>query len=507
MALLALSLLLCVPILVWCLKLLQAIWWKPRMIEKKLKRQGIHVLPYKLLVGNIKEMNKLASEARSKPMELSHDIATLLNPMLQKLAMTYKKPIAIWHGTVPCVVIMNPKLIKDIMTRKFEFQKPEVSPTMKFFLKGLSNIDGDKWAMHRKIINPAFHMEKLKGMLPSFMVCCEEMVEKWDKLLSSANSCELDVLPEFQNLTGDIISRAAFGSNLEEGRLIFSLQREQGKLLEQSIFNFNSLWSRLLPSKLKELKEKMMQNHQQVRALLQGLIETREKAILSGNEYQNDLLNLLLKSNFNEAQESPNLGMSREDVIEECKLFYFAGHETTANLLTWTMIVLSMHLNWQEKARQEVLDLVGKNKPTFDELNRMKIARMILFEVLRLYPPTSVVRSIPKETQLGEYSLPAGVNLTIPLYLVQRDPELWGENAMEFNPERFSDGFTKPFFSFGWGPRICIGQNFAMLEAKLALAMILQHFSFELSPTYRHAPYVALTLQPQFGAQIVLSKI
>ncbi|KAF2283482.1 hypothetical protein GH714_010480 [Hevea brasiliensis] len=304
------------------------------MIEKKLKRQGIHVLPYKLLVGNIKEMNKLASEARSKPMELSHDIATLLNPMLQKLAMTYKKPIAIWHGTVPCVVIMNPKLIKDIMTRKFEFQKPEVSPTMKFFLKGLSNIDGDKWAMHRKIINPAFHMEKLKGMLPSFMVCCEEMVEKWDKLLSSANSCELDVLPEFQNLTGDIISRAAFGCT-----------------------------------------------HQ--------------------------------------------------------------------------------HL---------LLDLYQK-------------------------------------TQLGEYSLPAGVNLTIPLYLVQRDPELWGENAMEFNPERFSDGFTKPFFSFGWGPRICIGQNFAMLEAKLALAMILQHFSFELSPTYRHAPYVALTLQPQFGAQIVLRKI
>ncbi|KDP24086.1 hypothetical protein JCGZ_25743 [Jatropha curcas] len=504
MAFLVLGLLLCVPAIVWSLKLLHKIWWTPKMIEKKLRRQGIHVLPYKLLYGNVKEMIKLATEAKSKPMELSHDIGHRLNPLLHHLYITYKKPFAIWYGMTPRITIMDPKLAKEILTRKSEFRKPEISPTFKFFLRGLANIDGDEWAQHRKIINPAFHTEKLKGMLPSFMASCEEMIEKWDNSVGSTGFYELDVQTEFQNLTGDIISRAAFGSNLEEGKLIFALQRKQGELFLLSLFSFNSLCSRFLPSKL---NKRMMQIHREVRALLLGLVESREKAILSGNAGQDDLLNLLLKSNLDEVQENKNIGMSKEDVIEECKLFYFAGHETTANLLTWTMIVLSMHLNWQEKARKEVLQLLGKNKPTFDELNRLKNVNAILLEVLRLYPPTSLVRSIYEETKLAGYCFPAGVDFDIPLYLAHRDPELWGQDATEFNPERFSDGNSRPFFTFGWGPRVCIGQNFAMLEAKLALALILQRFSFELSPSYKHAPNVSLTLQPQFGAQIILQKI
>ena len=120
--------------------------------------------------------------------------------------------------------------------------------------------------------------------------------------------------------------------------------------------------------------------HQEIRSLLQGIIENREKAILSGNSEQNDLLNLLLESNFIEIHQNRNDGMSRDDVIEECKLFYFAGHETTANLLTWTMVVLGMHKNWQEKARQEVLNLIGKHEPTFEELNRLKIVSLLFFE-------------------------------------------------------------------------------------------------------------------------------
>ncbi|EEF44380.1 cytochrome P450 CYP72A219 [Ricinus communis] len=509
MAILAITLLLLLQLALFSsLRLVYVIWWRPKITVKKLRKQGIHVLSYKLPHENV----KLTSESKSKPMELTHDIAPRLDPLLRELAITYKKPFAVCYGMIPTVIVLDPKLIREILTRIFDFQKPKVGPTMKFFLKGLANIDGDKWAKHRKIINPAFHIEKLKGMFPCFMASCEEMVEKWGKLIDSGSgdSSELDVLPEFQNLAGNVISRAAFGSNLEEGKLLFSLQRKQGELLLQSLINLNSVWSRFLPSKL---NKRMKQIHQEIRSLLQGIIDNREKAVLSGNDDHNDLLNLLLRSNFNEIYQNKNIGMSREDAIEECKLFYFAGSETTANSLTWTMIVLSMHQNWQERARQEVLQLVGKSKPTFNDLNHLKTVNMILLEVLRLYPPTSLVRSIYKETKLGEYYLPAGVSLKVPLYLVQRDLELWGEDATEFNPERFSDGISKAakdqssFFAFGWGPRICIGQNFAMLEAKLALALILQHFSFELSSTYRHAPGVAITLQPQFGAQIILRKI
>ena len=139
---------------------------------------------------------------------------------------------------------------------------------------------------------------------------------------------------------------------------------------------------------------------------------------------------------------------------------------------------------------------------------------MILNEALRLYPPGALLlRIVHKETKLGNLIIPAGVEIALPTIQVHHDYELWGENAKQFNPERFSEGISKAtkgqvsFFPFGGGPRICVGQNFAIIEAKMALSLILQNFSFETSSSYTHAPCSIITLQPQFGAHIILHKI
>ncbi|KAK9285115.1 hypothetical protein L1049_024300 [Liquidambar formosana] len=415
---------LCVLMVSWCLKVLHMIWWKPKMIEKQLRKQGIYGHPYKLFYGNTKEMMKLSKENGSKPLGLSHDFLPRFNPFLQKLVMTYNKIFVIWYGTTPQVIILDPKLIREILTNKSgDFRKTEINSFTELFVTGLVSYDGDRWAKHRKIVNPAFHTEKLKRMLPAFSICCDEMIEKWDKLLGSAGSCELDVLLEFQNLTGDVISRAAFGSSFEEGRLIFLLQNEQGQLLIRSQYNIRFPWLSI--------------------------------SLQKTTPFQYSILVLMMAA-----------------------LFY----------------------NGPIHIIRVLFSFLGS------------FVNLILLEVLRLYPPTSLVRCTHKETKLGGLSLPAGVHLLIPLHIVHRDHEQWGEDAMEFNPDRFSEGVLKAskdqisYFPFGWGPRICIGQNFAMLEAKLAITLILQHFWFELSPSYTHAPSISITLQPQYGAQIILHK-
>ncbi|XP_057956012.1 cytochrome P450 CYP72A616-like [Malania oleifera] len=509
----------CVVITAWLARAVHVMWWKPKMIEKQLRAEGVLVLPYKFLYGNTREMVKLSRESRSDPKTQQlppHDILPRLNPFLHKMVTAHKKEFIVWHGTTPRLTLLDPNLIRDVLLNKSrDFKKP-IASSFDLFVTGIGSYEGDKWVKHRRIINPAFHLEKLKRMMPAFSTCFEEMIEKWHKLVDSTGSYELDVSHELEKVTGKVISKTAFGSNFQEGRLVFSLQKEQSQLFLQSTasidFPWSSLYRFLFPTKT---HKRMRQIHKEVKDILRGIIEKRKKAIQLGIDNQDDLLSLLLKSNDNYLQESknPNAGMTIEDVIEECKLFYFAGHESTANLLSWTMILLSMHKNWQERGREEILKVMGKKKPSFDDLSSLKMVNMILLEVLRLYPPTSFIRSTYRKTKLGHLKLPAGVQIYMPISLVHRDPEQWGEVALEFNPERFSEGVSKAskdqmsFFAFGWGPRICIGQNFAMLEAKLALTFILQNLSFNLSPSYTHAPSIAITLHPGKGAQVILHKL
>ncbi|CBI22131.3 unnamed protein product, partial [Vitis vinifera] len=460
-----------ITILIYAWRILNWMWLRPKRLERCLKQQGLAGNSYRLLHGDLKEMFMMIKEASSRPISISDDIVQRIAPFQYHSIKKYGKSSFIWMGPKPRVNIMEPELIRDVLSMHTVFRKPRVHALVKLLVSGLLFLDGEKWAKHRKIINPAFRLEKLKNMLPAFHLSCSDMISKWEGKLSTEGSCELDVWPYLQNLTGDAISRTAFGSNYEEGRMIFELQREQAQLLVQfSESAFIPGW-RFLPTKS---NKRMKQIRKEVNALLWGIIDKRGKAMKAGETLNDDLLVLLL----------------------------------------WTMVLLSKHPNWQARAREEVLHVFGNNKPEGDGLNHLKIVMMILHEVLRLYPPVPLLaRTVYEDIQVGDMYLPAGVDVSLPTILVHHDHEIWGEDAREFNPERFSQGVLKAtkspvsFFPFGWGSRLCIGQNFAILEAKMVLAMILQRFSFSLSPSYSHAPCSLVTLKPQYGAHLILHGI
>nr|WOT19183.1 CYP72A385-like protein 2 [Echinochloa crus-galli var. crus-galli] len=487
-------------------------WLRPRRLDRALRAQGLSGTEYCFPAGDLKENGRLNEEARSRPMKLCHDVVPRVMPHLLNTVKEHGNICITWFGPIPRVIITEAELVRDILSNKFgHFEKFTNKRLGKLLALGLASYDGEKWAKHRRILNPAFHLEKLKRMLPAFSTCCTELTDRWEsKLAGSDGSYEVDIWPEFQNLTGDVISRTAFGSSFMEGRRIFQLQAEQAERVIKAFQYMYIPGFLFLPTKN---NRRMKEINGEIEGILRGMIEKRERAIEKGEASGNDLLGLLLQSNMDSGKGS--LRMSTEDVIEECKLFYFAGMETTSVLLTWTMIVLSMHPEWQDRAREEVLSVFGKDdKPNFDGLSRLKTVTMILYEVLRLYPPAVTLnRRTFKDMQIGGITYPAGVILELPVIVLHHNPDVWGKDAREFKPERFAEGISKAtkdqpaFFPFGWGPRICIGQNFALLEAKMALSMILQRFEFQLSPSYTHAPYTVITMHPQHGAPIIVKKI
>uniref|UniRef100_A0A2K1YI30 Cytochrome P450 n=1 Tax=Populus trichocarpa TaxID=3694 RepID=A0A2K1YI30_POPTR len=475
-----------VAVLRWAWRVLNWVWFRPKKVERCLRQQGFAGKPYRLLFGDWKENSDMLKEARTKPIETKWVL----------IFNIHGKNSFMWIGPKPRVNIMNPDQIRDVFMKINEYQKPS-HPLLKPLACGLASHEGEKWAKHRKIINPAFHQEKLKLMIPAFYESCSGMINKWEKLVSvDEGSCELDVWPDLQGLTCDAISRTSFGSNYEEGKRIFDLLKELTDLTVHVIIKaFVIPGYRFLPI---PTNRRLKAIDKEIKASLNALINKREKAMSAGEDAKNDLLGLLLESNFREIQEHGNtksVRMSIEDVIDECKIFYFAGQETTSVLLTWTMVLLAQYPNWQARAREEVVQVFGNKKPDFDGLNHLKVVTMILYEVLRLYPPVIMLnRDVHEEIKLGNLLLPAGVQISLPTILLHQDHELWGDDASEFKPERFAEGVSR---------QQRVKSHSFHLDGVLEYALD----KTLLSPSYIHAPRTVITLQPQHGAPMILRKL
>jgi cytochrome P450 len=351
------------------------------------------------------------------------------------------------------------------------------------------------------VVAPAFNMERVKAWIPEIAATASSVLDKWEAEGESRTEFEIDVHKVFHTLSADVISCVAFGSSYEEGKRIFQLQEEQMELALLAMRTVYIPGFRFVPTKKNRTRRSL---NTDIECSLRKLIEINGRKC----EDSKNLLGLMLSA----SKAGSEFKMGIDEIIHECKTFYFAGKETTANLLTWATLLLALHQEWQDKARNEVLTVCGKHEhPNAENLSNLKIVTMVLKETLRLYPPAVFInRTATRDIKLGELDIPAGTRLDFPIIDIHHDRDVWGTDAEEFNPLRFADGKSYhlgAYLPFGIGPTICVGQNLALVEAKVALAMTLQRFAFTVSPFYVHAPMLAFTLQPQYGAQVLVQKI
>ncbi|CAN1795310.1 Cytochrome P450 CYP749A22 [Linum perenne] len=457
-------------------------WWTPIRIQSRMRSQGIKGPPYRFFHGNTTEIFQMRSQSTETPMELSHHIFPRLLPHVYSWTKLYGKNYLQWYGSRAQLVVTEPELIKEVLTsRNGDYEKEAFSAFMRDLIgDGLVVSRGEKWVKMRRLANHAFHGESLKGMVPAVIASVEMMLE-----------------------------RTAFGSSYMEGEKVFELLKKMVLLISRNQFKVRipglSTFLRLALQDIKSTIMNMVAKREQENQQKQDNNSTSTSSAT-------DFLGLLLKA-YTDTDTKNSITL--DDMVDECKTFYVAGHETTTSSLTWTVFLLAVHSEWQEKAREQVVQLFGKDKsPTPDGISRLSILTMIINESLRLYPPFfHVSRKVERhQVRLGSGGLqiPKGTEVYIPFLAVHHGTETWGEDAQLFRPERFTEGISKAstnFLPFGLGPRTCVGMNFAITQEKIAIAMILQRYRFTLSDKYVHSPTQVLNSCPRYGLQIVLEKL
>ncbi|XP_010528474.1 PREDICTED: cytokinin hydroxylase [Tarenaya hassleriana] len=486
-------------------------WLTPRRIRKMMARQGVTGPSPRPLTGNIVEIASMVSRSLANDCDsIHHDIVDRLLPHYVAWSKQYGKRFIVWNGTEPRLVLAETEMIKELLTRhnattgKSWLQQQGAKS---FIGRGLLMANGDDWHHQRHLTAPAFSGDRLKGYAGHMVECTRRMNERMRKEVGAGGG-EIEIGEELHRLTADIISKTMFGSSYDKGKQIFQLLYTLQRLCAQATRHFYFPGSRFFPSKYnREIKSQK----REVEGLLMEIIQSRRDCVEIGrsSSYGNDLLGLLLDDmHKNKSKNHLNLQL----IMDECKTFFFAGHETTALLLTWTAMLLAGNPTWQDKVRDEVRQVCGPDGvPSVDHLPKLTTLNVVINESLRLYPPATLLpRMAFEDIKLGDLIIPKGLAIWIPVLAIHHSEELWGKDANEFNPERFMTKTFAPgrhFLPFAAGPRNCIGQTYAMMEAKIILAMLISKFSFTISENYRHAPVVVLTIKPKHGVQVILKPL
>lgn len=410
-------------------------------------------------------------------------------------------------------LIARPSAIEHILvTHQNRYRKPDVfNKTLKLLVgNGLIVNEGESWLSQRRLMQPAFHKERLTNLAQSMIDSTKQLIEQWQQL---ENGSEIDIAVEMSNLTLTIAGKTLFGLDLSDKAEMFGASLRQALSHVSKKMNNPFTFPEWLPTEENKQFKNARNNLFQV---VDEIIAHRRKA--AGD--RGDLLSMLMAAQDEASGAQMSDGQLRDEVIT----LLVAGHDTVAATLAWVYFLLGSNAAAQNKLQAELqgqLNADAKAQPSAEHCGQFSLAdlpkltytRAVIDEALRIYPPAwGQPREAIEDDQIDGYFVPKGRIIAVSQYLAQRHPDYWNQ-PLEFHPERFLAGDTlakeRPkfaYFPFGGGSRMCIGNNFAMMEAQIVVALISQSFTLDLVSNQDIKPDPTFTLRPDRPVKVKLRK-
>jgi cytochrome P450 len=411
---------------------------------------------------------------------------------LTRVARTYGDLASFRMGGEQIFLVNDPQVIKDVLlTHNRNFTKSRGLERARLLLgNGLLTSEGAFHLRQRRLIQPAFHRDRIAN-------CGQTMVDYADRVRRQwSGGTELDVSQEMMRLTLSIAGKALFDVDVE------AQAAEVGRALTTVMESF---WLTMTPLGrfLEHLPAGPMRRarsgRERLDAIIYGLIAERR----SSARDRGDLLSMLLLAQ----DEDDGAVMTDRQVRDESMTILLAGHETTANALTWTWYLLSQSAAVEEELHAELDRVLGGRLPTVADIPSLPFVERVITESMRLYPPAWLIgRRAIEPFPIGRYLVPARAILLMSPWVMHRDPRFFSE-PQQFRPDRWSPEFKAglpsfAYFPFGGGPRRCIGEAFAWMELILVVATIAQHWTLELVPGHPVAPQALVTLRTKYGMRM-----
>lgn len=395
-------------------------------------------------------------------------------------------------------LVVHPRDVKHVLQDNHQnYRKGTIIHSVRVLIgDGLFASEGEHWRRQRRLVQPAFHRQRIAGLVDVMTDATAAALDRWARYAEAGRS--FDVWLEMRALTLGIVGRALFGLDLSDRASAVA------DAMEEALDFVNHRASQLLPLPL-GVPLPRHRRFLRARAKLDEVVYAviRARRADAGTA---DALAMLLAARDPDTGE----GMSDEQLRDEIMTLVLAGHETTATALTWGWWLLARHPDVEARLRAEVGTVLQGRRPTVADLPGLAYTRMVVDEVLRLYPPLFFFgRQAIADDVLDGCHVPAGSWVTICPYLTHRHPGFWARPDA-FDPEHFAPAAVaaRPryaFYPFGGGPRQCLGADFATLELSLILAMTVQRYRVHVVPGHPVEPRALVTLHPRHGVLVTLS--